>query len=69
MPDLRGKREPGTSITDSGFTRTGLWVAVLYIFRNTWQGSGPCLAETVQRGSRERFPFLFGLIDPDQELE
>ena len=42
--DCREKREPGTSIKDSGFQE-----------HPTRPGSGPGFAETVQRGSREKF--------------
>ena len=35
----------------------------------TGTGSWTCLAETVQRESREGFPVLFVLIEQNQELE
>ena len=34
-------------------------VVFMYLFQNTWPGSGPCLAETVQRGCRERLLVFF----------
>ena len=36
--------------------------------KNIWPGSGASWAETVQSKSRDRFQFLFGLIEQDQEL-
>ena len=54
----RGWREPGNSIRDPGFARTGTGLLVLLLYENTWPGHGPCLAETVQNGSRKWFPGL-----------
>ena len=56
----RWRREPGTSIKYSGFTRPGWGVTVLCLHCATWPGRGPCMAETVWAGNRERFLVLFG---------
>ena len=56
---IRAPADPEPSIKDSGFTRTGLGVPVLCLHTATWPGRGPCLAETIWAGSRERFLVLF----------
>ena len=52
----RATTEPGKRILQGG----GIYRMVLCLHTATWPGRGPCLAETVWAGSRERFLLLFG---------
>ena len=45
---------------DSGFTRPGSGVTVLFLHCPRKRGRGPGLAVTVRAGTRERFLVLFG---------
>ena len=59
VPIIRAPADREVFIKDSGFTRPGSGVTVLGLHCAHWPGRGPCLAETVWAGSRERFLVLF----------
>ena len=52
----RAPTEPGKRILQKG----RIYRMVLCLHTAIWPGRGPCLAETVRDGSRDRFLFLFG---------
>ena len=53
---VRAPTEPGKRILQRG----RIYKMVLWLDTATWPGRGPCLAETVWAGSRDRFLFWFG---------
>ena len=52
----RAPTEPGNMTLQKG----GIYIMVLCLYTATCPGKGPCLAETVMAGSRERSLVLFG---------